>query len=154
MTAPDPRLGEIEGRLGAATPGPWDFAGNEIDNIPDYASANPVPWAQVMECEVSCMSYCYGGSINMTISEGNREFISHSPADVAYLLAELRKRDDALAKVEGVAADLAERGGAIDAKGHNGSINGYRHEGRGVGYQEGSRLIRAAVTAAMGDEDA
>lgn len=85
------RLAEIEARLNAATPGPWEFGYNEINNVPDHESDNPVPWAQVMECEVSCGSYCYGGSVKMDISPADRALIESAPADIAYLLAELKK---------------------------------------------------------------
>lgn len=87
------RIEEIEARLKAATPGPWEFDGNEINNVPDYESETPAPWATVLECRVDCMSYCYGGSLAMDITPENKALIESAPADIAYLLAELRKRD-------------------------------------------------------------
>lgn len=89
------RIEEIEARLKAATQGPWEFDGNEINNVPDYESDNPAPWATVMECRVECMSYCYGGSPAMDITPENKALIESAPTDIAYLLAELRKRDEA-----------------------------------------------------------
>lgn len=97
MTAVDPRVGEIEARLNAATPGPWAFDGTEIDTVPDPDGDSP--WKSVMECRVDCMSYCYGGSVAMDIGSYDRALIEAAPADLAYLLAELRKRDEALAAV-------------------------------------------------------
>ena len=92
MTAVDPRVGEIENRLKAATPGPWKANKDGTIDGTDYAEV-------ICRGQVDCMSYCYGGS--STIEGDNlaadAEFIAHSPSDVAYLLAELRKRDEALA---------------------------------------------------------
>lgn len=93
----DPRVGEIEDRLNAATPGPWKANKDGTIDGTDYAEV-------ICRGQVDCMSYCYGGT---SVIEGDNlaadaEFIAHAPSDVAYLLAELRKRDEALARVEGV----------------------------------------------------
>lgn len=78
MTAPDPRVGEIEVRLNAATPGPWEeFWRGHI-----HAKG-----------EVETISVCQTFGPEDQIHP-NAEFIANSPADVAYLLAELRKRDE------------------------------------------------------------
>lgn len=88
----DPRVGEIEERLNAATPGGWEWDCNDI-----VQTGNE--WRTVVENTVSCGSYCYGGSVEQTVSQEDKAFITHAPSDVAYLLAELRKRDEALAAV-------------------------------------------------------
>ncbi|WP_024817076.1 hypothetical protein [Arthrobacter sp. 31Y] len=80
-------LQPLKDRLAAATPGPWEFEGTEIVNEPDYASKNPEPFTQVMECDVACGSYCYGGTANLTISPENRSLIQHAPTDQAKLIA-------------------------------------------------------------------
>lgn len=73
-------LDGIRGRLAAATPGPWEFVGNDIEL--------PSPrYGVVLETSVECGSYCYGGSARQDISEGNREFIAAAPTDVARLVA-------------------------------------------------------------------
>lgn len=121
MTAPDPRLGEIEARLAAATPGPW-VAHDLSDAV--YSPDDKTGWWWVWQ--ESKLPY-YGavmeptdrspndGSIGVAAIEDNHtgvqekadaEFIANAPADVAYLLAELRKRNDALAKVEDLAKYL------------------------------------------------
>ena len=112
VTAPDPRVGEIEARLG------------EIG-------------ARIR----ACIPYNFGLR--------HADKLAHE--DAPYLLAELRKAQEALGRVEAVATDLATRGAAIEAKGYNGSINSNINEGRSIGYLEGARLIRAAVAAAKGD---
>lgn len=78
-------LDGIKDRLTAATPGPWEFDGAEITTVPDYESDNPTPWKAVMDCEVSCGSYCYGGSVAMSIGDDDRAFIAAAPVDVARL---------------------------------------------------------------------
>ena len=78
-------LDGIKERLAAATPGPWEFDGAEITTVPDYESDNPTPWKAVMDCEVSCGSYCYGGSVAMSIGDDDRAFIAAAPVDVARL---------------------------------------------------------------------
>ena len=150
MTAPDPRVGEIENRLAAATPGPWKA---------DTATRGDcVVWGPngrfLMNAQAEPHWVEYPGekrAVSFDVDRRNCEFIAHAPADVAYLLAELRKAQEALGRVEAVATDLATRGAAIEAKGYNGSINSNINEGRSIGYLEGARLIRAAVAAAKGD---
>lgn len=103
MTDLTDRLDAIQKRIEAATPGPWEFEYDEITNAPDYASERPAPWTQVMECEVSCRSYCYGGSINMAISPENRTLIANAPSDVAFLLDLVRKQQDELDSIGDIA---------------------------------------------------
>ena len=140
MTAPDPRVGEIEARLAAATPGPWEVRTDDLTDDVDVVHDQE---------HVSFVASC--GHKAQPGIYADAEFIANAPADVAYLLAELRKAHEALGRVEGVATDLATRGTAIEAKGYNGSINSNINEGRSIGYLEGARLIRAAVAAANGD---
>jgi hypothetical protein len=70
---------------------------------------------------------------------------------VAYLLAELRKRDDALARVEAVAArlrweaDNANEGAKYAAEVNQGASL-MALESERFAYQKAERLLRAAVT--------
>lgn len=83
MTAPDPRLGEIENRLNAATPGPWEVYRNDRE---------VTMWVLSGDGALECYLGYLGNR-----PENDAEFIAHSPSDVAYLLAELRKRDEVIA---------------------------------------------------------
>jgi hypothetical protein len=45
-----------------------------------------------------------------TFTRGDAEFIASAPADVAYLLTELRKRDDALARDDALTEEWRHKG--------------------------------------------
>ena len=84
-------LEPIQARLNAATPGPWEFDGADICNVPDYSGPTPaVPYVEVMENRVTCGSYCYGGSIEQTISDEDKALIANAPTDTARLLAAVK----------------------------------------------------------------
>lgn len=112
------RITEIENRLNAATPGPW--------------KTEPVESGRFAGIESRIYSL-RGSHILLSPTDGeagqaktiDAEFIAHSPSDVAYLLAELRKRDEALDRVEALAKYL---------------------DGLAPGDQHYAKLIRAAVT--------
>ena len=74
------KLDEIEARHLAATQGPWEFDGTDID------ATEPGFWDSVMASEVRCGSYCYGGSISTTISPENQELIENAQLDIDTLL--------------------------------------------------------------------
>ena len=132
------RITEIENRLNAATPGPWRV--RECPPCTERGRLEVNIWDEPGNLLIT--DWCDDDEFHRP----DAEFIANAPSDVAYLLAELRKRDEALARVEAVAVDLETRGNAIEAEGYNGSIYSNRAEGRSIGYLEGSRLIRAAVT--------
>jgi hypothetical protein len=73
-------LEPIQNRLNAVTPGPWEWEGNDIVRTESN-------WTTVLESEVSCMSYCYGGSVAQVIKPEDRVFIANAPTDQARLLA-------------------------------------------------------------------
>ena len=78
----DPRVGEIEARLAAATPGPWNVYRNDREvNM----------WVLSGDGSLECNLGYLGNR-----PENDAEFIAAAPADVAYLLAELRKAHEAL----------------------------------------------------------
>ena len=87
MSAPDPRLGEIEARLSAATPGPW-----VIDSIESGEHGVFAEEHHRLGCGTS--------QVAGFMTKANAELLVNAPADVAYLLTELQKRDNALARVE------------------------------------------------------
>jgi len=101
VSAPDPRLGEIEARLAAARQGPWlvndeeqtvrveDEDGKWFGEIMyDRSAEHPTYWVSEFRPDA--------------------EFIANAPADVAYLLAELRKRDAALEAATRLIGELTE----------------------------------------------
>ena len=98
MTAPDPRVGEIENRLNAATPGPWRV--RECSPCADRGRLEVNIWDEPGNLLIT--NWCDDDEFH----QPDAEFIAHSPSDVAYLLAELRKRDEALARVEDLAKYL------------------------------------------------
>lgn len=105
MTAPDPRLEEIEGRLAAVSPGPWEPSqGANADGkklaltgaekaafLALSVNDNESPLWLVVSPEVIPAATGDGPK-----AKANAEFIAAAPADIAYLLAELRKAQDAL----------------------------------------------------------
>ena len=139
MTAPDPRLDEIQARLSAATPGPWAFDGTEIDTAPD--PEGDTPWKSIMECRVDCMSYCYGGSVAMDIGADDRALIQSAPADLAYLLAELRKAHEALARAEALADEWESGYGPSTRKAPSAPLLLLR---TGTGCERPDRPVRSA----------
>jgi len=76
------RIAEIRARLEAATPGPWEWTGNALDQ-----SENP--YQEVISTEVSCGAYCLGGMWAPGIDEDDKALIANAPADLADLLAAL-----------------------------------------------------------------
>ena len=115
MTAPDPRVGEIEARL-------LDEVWTDMPALTE----DEVIMHRVYDDEGHCIAECS--------DPVNAEFIANAPADVAYLLAELRKAHEALAAVEKL-----ERRWATLAEGD-------RYYARRI-----RESIRAAVAAANGD---
>ena len=87
MTTPDPRLEEIEGRLAAVTQGPWDAVVSANRKWP-LVLAHP---GTADETELARMA-----------DDDDAWFTANAPADIAYLLAELRKAQDKVARVEGL----------------------------------------------------
>ena len=86
MTDLTDRLGQIEARADAATPGPWEA---DVTEVSQHWS-RPKPWATVVSSEVNCMAYCYGGSGRGIEREPDAEFIAASRTDVPQLVAALR----------------------------------------------------------------
>lgn len=147
MTAPDPRLDEIQARLDAATPGPWGWFGNtDTKNIylatPDrgrqfimtfrrWGMQGAQPWfnTDMMMAPASDRPRyevapaaesrddprVYRADVS-GIKHPDAEFIANAPADVAYLLAELRKAREALADAK------AERGWLAKTRNTDGSV--------------------------------
>jgi hypothetical protein len=138
---------EIEARLNAATPGPWQWSPEEdtwgdcgpnletVERGQVYSDGSQGAEAQVIGS--------WGHDANgISVADGDAEFIAHSPTDVAFLLTELRKRDEAIAraKAQGV------REAAEDIL--TGLANVCPEELLAIGFVEGYRdaCLDAAVT--------
>lgn len=122
VTAPDPRLDAIQVRLDAATLGLWEhfpitgkWSGVRVAGKAGYAELDPHDAA----------------------------FIANAPADVAYLLAELRKAHAALGKV-GKIADGMESIAAYKF-----GVLGYL-DSMAVSLRQHAADLRAAVADATG----
>lgn len=146
-TPSDPRVGEIQARLDAATPGPWRAARNEREvNM----------WVLSEDLMLEANLGYLGNH-----PEKNAYFIANAPADVAYLLAQLRARDEALGRVEALGAEMeaeavANRNVATNLRNEWGSTNREetaRHEQAAVIAENHATRIRAAVAAAKGAGD-
>lgn len=61
------------------TPGPWQWVGNDLDQIgADYKS--------VLGTTVICGKFCYGATVEMTISEEDKKLIAAAPDMATALL--------------------------------------------------------------------
>lgn len=55
------------------TPGPWEWVGRDLESKhPDHSTP-------VIETEVGCGSFCYGGTVDFTISEADAKLIAAAP---------------------------------------------------------------------------
>ena len=75
MTAPDPRLGEIEARLAKAEPGPWFLDADGVSVYYVFHNGDTLDRDRLAES-----------------SGADAEFIASTPADVAFLLDLARKQ--------------------------------------------------------------
>ena len=57
-----------------ATQGPWDTDGREVTQH----WSRPEPWQTIVDTEVSCMDFCYGGSAKGVERYEDAEFIADS----------------------------------------------------------------------------
>ena len=92
MTAPDPRLDEIQARLDAATPGPWEVdamdAGHSRFDMNVWITAGV---AGDTVCDMDGLNRSHNEEVAKDDGYADATFIAAAPADVRYLLAELRK---------------------------------------------------------------
>ena len=103
------RIAEIENRLNAATPGSW--ATNGMDAGHSKYEMNI--WVESENGDFICDMDGLTRSDNEKANDdgsADSNFIAHAPSDVAYLLAELRKRDEALARVKALAERAESHG--------------------------------------------
>lgn len=97
MTAPDPRLNEIQDRLDAATPGPW-----AVDELGDVET--------VPEFDLHRFDIMPDTIARTELRKEDGAFIAAAPADVRYLLTELRTAHEALERVEALAGRAESHG--------------------------------------------
>jgi len=58
--------------MSSFTPGPWKWSGRELEQ-------DGGEWRDIIHTEVSCGSFCYGGCVDMTISDADRALIAAAP---------------------------------------------------------------------------
>lgn len=75
-----PELAPIRARHAAATPGPMEWVGPSLEGRDG---------AVVVESEVRCGTYCYGGSAAVTMTEGDRDFTQNAHVDMTVTMAGL-----------------------------------------------------------------
>lgn len=97
-------LDAIKARVEAATPGPWKADGGEVSQH----WSRPEPWQEVVSTEVSCMSYCYGGTARGVERDADAEFIAHARTDVPALVAEVERLRAREGRVRALAARYGE----------------------------------------------
>ena len=96
-----PDVAELRRLAEAATPGPWESDGLEVCQHWSL----PEPWHAVVNAEISCGPYCYGGSVRPIERDADAAYIAAlSPAVVLALLDAAAERDALAAKVERVRA--------------------------------------------------
>lgn len=127
-------LEPIQNRLNAVTPGPWEWEGNDIVRTESN-------WTTVLESEVSCMSYCYGGSVAQVIRPEDRVFIANAPTDQARLLAAVQA---VVAKCGDIQNESSGRGLDLQEDDFDRGWHGAK--------REAAAHILAAVVAALGGE--
>ena len=93
-----PDVTELRRLAEAATPGPWESDGLEVCQHWSL----PEPWHAVVNAEISCGPYCYGGSVRPIERDADAAYIAALSPDV--VLALLDERDALAAKVERVRA--------------------------------------------------
>lgn len=70
------------------SPGPWEWVGNCLE------SKAPGHYESVLEAKVSCGQFCYGGSVELTISDADKKLIEACP-DLLMILEMLAAEADA-----------------------------------------------------------
>ena len=88
------RIEDIQNRLSAATPGPW-----EVDELGDVAT--------VPEFDLHRFDIMPETIARTELRKEDGAFIANAPADVSYLLAELRKAREAVADAKAEALEEA-----------------------------------------------
>ena len=149
-------LDAIKARAAAATEGPWEW---DDPTISQHWS-RPAPWATVVDDDVRCGGYCYGGSSDPIKSAADGEFIAHAREDVPALVAEVERLRSQLA----ITDEMVERHrkATYSHTISKGNANPAKTEACGCGYQneatpEGwldlyAHQSRAALEAALGGE--
>lgn len=86
MTDEMTRLDEIEARLAAATPGPWEAYGTTVAAMTGPGDCGGCSGLPSPEHEPSCLWSQIAGA-----DEPDAELIAHAPADLSSLLAVVRE---------------------------------------------------------------
>ena len=93
------RLAEIEARLTATTPAPWEWRlDTELVNPNLYLEFEsskddgPAYWQKMHEATVLAALWCNDSTADLEMSDANRQFVANAPTDIAWLIEQLRKK--------------------------------------------------------------
>ena len=134
--APSLDLEAIKARAAAATEGPWEW---DDPTIGQHWSC-PKPWTEVVNADVACMSYCYGGSVRPIESDADGQFIAHAREDIPALVAEVER-------LRGLHKDRAALIRAVSAAQDAGDEAGVE-----LTRSDLEPIVRAAIAAALKGE--
>lgn len=89
------------------TPGPWEWVGRDLE------SNSPGHYAAVIETTVSCGQFCYGGSVNLKVSDADARLIAAAPRLLAALLLLVNEASTGLVGSESITAACAAIAAAL-----------------------------------------
>lgn len=96
------KYAELRKLAEAATPGPWE----SDDTTVSQHWSRPEPWLDVVNDEIACMAYCYGGSVRPIERPEDAAYIAAAnPTAVLELLDRLEAAETALERTRTLVAD-------------------------------------------------
>ena len=134
-------LEAIKARSEAATEGPWEW---DNPTVGQHWS-RPEPWATVVDDEVNCGGYCYGGSSSPIKSDADGQFIAHAREDIPALVAEVERL-----RAQPTITDEMFTRGALAM--HRITCDTHWHECSHAGPAGCMAIARQVLEAAIGDE--
>jgi len=96
-------IANIKARLANATPGPWKWREHDTDEYTCLDSDKSL---------VICLKDVYaecGETLIMEIEKADADFIAHAPGDIRDLLAELERKENALAEAVAFMTEYKDR---------------------------------------------
>lgn len=127
-------LDEWKAMEAAATPGPWEADGGEISQHWSL----PEPWQRVVQTDVACMSYCYGGTSAGVEHTVDAAFIAASRTVIPRLIAAVEEAQDMIA--------------AMESRGHRLHLHDHTRA-TGTALIDAAYALRTAIHAALIGDD-